>query len=274
MADNFFKSSFGASGSGKDGSQGTQGVQGVLGIVGSQGIQGRQGIDGGQGTQGVQGNTEIQGIQGIAGIGTNGFQGIQGFSGNLASSYVLGNFTQPAVQRTNKSCDNTLAASTYLANTLYFHYWGTAIDYTINTITFNAAPTTLGTKIRFLIYDNNNGIGRPNNLLYESVDVTTTSTGNTLYTIILPQPFTFMAGTPYFIGWYADGNFSASSNRLMYNWDSSYNSVTQATQTTNMGTTNVASTPVTFGSAPNPFGNPPVTLRSSTPFAISIWFKI
>lgn len=132
--------------------------------------------------------------------------------------------------------------SVFLApNTIYIAPFIPAQTFTISDFKINV--TTLGSgNFRILLYSHSNTNGLPDVLLYESSNLSVSTTG--IKTAITTQNFT--AGTTYWLGVYGSSTvqFSAVtvSTQIQIGIDSAF------TQYNNI------SRVATFGSAPNPFG--------------------
>lgn len=127
------------------------------------------------------------------------------------------------------------------SNTMYLAPFIPAQTFTISDFLINVAVLGSG-NYRILLYSHNDTNGLPDVLLYESTDLSVTTTG--VKTAITTQTFT--AGTTYWLGVYGSGaaQFAAvvvaSQNQIgMYSTLAQYSSITRG---------------ITFGSAPNPFG--------------------
>ena len=137
------------------------------------------------------------------------------------------------------------------ASSLYLAPFIPAQTFTISDFKINVAVLGSG-NYRILIYSHSDTNGLPDVLLYESSDLSVTTTG--IKTATTTQTFT--AGTTYWLGVYGSSpvQFSCSvvNSQNQIGMDSTltqYSSITRS---------------VTFGSAPNPFGT--THNRSSSAF--------
>lgn len=147
-------------------------------------------------------------------------------SGGIYSNIPIG------ASATNASLSN---------NTMYLAPFIPAQTFTISDFKINV--TVLGTgNYRILLYSHSDTNGLPDVLLYESADLSVTTTG--IKTATTTQTFT--AGTTYWLGVYGSSTVQLAASVV--------NSQNQIGMDSTLTQYNNLSRSATFGSAPNPFG--------------------
>jgi hypothetical protein len=132
-------------------------------------------------------------------------------------------------------------------------------NFTTQSLIINVNAAVASSNARLLIYSHNSSTGLPNVKLFESINVSTATTG--IKTITTAQ--NFVAGTVYWVGIYASnsiGVFALSQGCYLIGADNNFDPYNQYTRTT------------TFGSAPSTWNTTGVLgTQSSFP---RIGFKI
>ena len=180
-------------------------------------------------------------------IGTSGAATLAGATLNIPQySGASGGFNTPVKLGSGGVYSNipNSASNTNVSlsnNTIYIAPFIPAQTFTISNFLINV--TTLGAgNFRILLYSHSDTNGLPDVLLYESSDLSVTTTG--IKTATTTQTFT--AGTTYWLGVYGSSTVQLAAtvvnSQIQIGMDSTF------TQYNNI------SRIATFGSAPNPFG--------------------
>jgi len=206
-------------------------IQGVTGIQGLQGTQGLSGV-GTTGIVGPQGTTGSTGVQGVTGTGISGVHSFYDVS--TASSIWL---TIGITGQTNSNAP-------LVANRLYVTPFMPAEDLTYSGL-FLYANSTTATTARIVVYSDLNG--KPNTKLYESTDLSFSTTGQKLASV----SGTFLGGVVYWLGVYANG----ATNLVHLNAASVVPIKIDTTVSPPVLVTYYYIT-ATYGSAPSTFGTP------------------
>jgi hypothetical protein len=200
---------------GTTGSIGPQGVQGIIGIQGTTGTIGSQGIVGSQGIQGLIG-TGTQGTQGITGTGTQGTtgaqglrgaQGVQGPSGGGGGGTTAIGIHALVKPRSGVVISAMLTTTGYssgsqVANRMILYPFIPANNFVSTEFIIRVATAQAGSSAMIVMYNDLNG--SPNFLLFASVVLDCSTTGNKTFALEYP----FFAGETYWIGYWGNGTQS------------------------------------------------------------------